>query len=77
MNDPTVWVLALFGLISLFLVMGTKLAKDFEDFCTAWIGAFRRLRERLRHGEDSRTPDEEEGADEGPGQGGGGRSPGP
>ncbi|WP_030778086.1 hypothetical protein [Streptomyces sp. NRRL S-920] len=57
MDSPTLWVLAVFGFISLVCVMGTKLASDVEELFTAWIGVFQRLRERLR--QRSRTNDEE------------------
>ncbi|MGY4988896.1 hypothetical protein [Streptomyces nigrescens] len=57
MNGPTVWVLALFGLISLVLVMGAKLANDAEQFFAAWIDAYQRLRERLRR-RDQRADEE-------------------
>lgn len=58
MDGPTLWVLALFGLISLVCLVGTKLASDVEQFFAAWIDVFQRLRDRLRR---NSRPDDEEG----------------
>ena len=59
-DSPALWILALFGFISLVCVMGAKLASDVEQFFAAWIGVIQRLRERLgsrNHGNDEEGDD--------------------
>jgi hypothetical protein len=44
MDEVSLGVLALFGLLSLTLTHGAKLARDIEEFIEAWRGPARSLR---------------------------------
>ncbi|MFE9027215.1 hypothetical protein ACFYOA_13230 [Streptomyces iakyrus] len=60
MDKPTLWVLALFGFISLVCLMVAKLASEVEQAAAAWIGVYERLRERLRsRSRDDRSDDQD------------------
>ncbi|MER7968003.1 hypothetical protein ABTX35_03135 [Streptomyces sp. NPDC096080] len=53
MDEVTIGVLALFGLLSIALTHGAKLARDIEEFIEAWRGPVRSLqrwsRRRRQH----------------------------
>ncbi|WP_216678356.1 hypothetical protein [Streptomyces sp. MNP-20] len=67
MDGPTLWVLAVFGLISIVCVMGTRVASEVEELVAAWSDVVERLRRRRDESQD----DDEEDHDDEEGQGGG------